>query len=530
MSQDHRQHRGYKSKRQHHSQHRIYSANHNNESYQHHQSNIPHHQHSQYYDSQQYQHSDNNAYNDNYSYYHHQPVHNHPQPSHQYYAQYHTQHATEELKHDPSPTIATFDTTAVLHPHQSNETTKKPNIALRHLLCYHTDPTNSLLEFNEAIKPIQIHSQNISALTNIDLNHIPIDYSTVKNRHTAYYKQNPYSLAQGQPPRHCWDTTRIDPFCREIQIIDKQIVRSYYQQHARFITYRHNLRAIANVVLFKLINLRIHDKCGINIGVHWNGNDIILENITEFDANQEKQYFGANCVYGYLLEHTLESLSMTNKNQKGIEPMNYQRKCLDRDEIRALNEMQIGDDVTVLLAGEMDAMMKFPNEIKHRMIELKSSKIQTGYWRSQSKIPDIANWKLLKYWTQCFFGGVDAVAIGFHREGIIQKTQVIRTQEIEAMFPVITKKCVQMVHQVLKWLQNTMPTLTQNKLYLLKFDTSDGHNTQFVLKHLSAKNTETRVFQMLASADRKAKDVLGMGNHGLIINPRTKQLELKQIL
>eukprot|EP00483_Globobulimina_turgida_P005546 UN05556 len=234
---------------------------------------------------------------------------------------------------------------------------------LKHILYYHTDPTNNLLQFNNGIKPLCAKSANIESLIDINLNQIPIHYPN----------NFIHSLYQQKPAKRYWNTTRIDPFCHEIKKIENEIKSNddiQIQTRKRFITYRHNLRAISNVVLFKLTKMRIFDKCGINIGVHRNGNDIFLENITEFDEKANESFFAINCTYGYLLEHTLESLANNNGE---IEAMNYKKKCLDRDEIRALNQLQIGD-IDILVAAEMDAIMN------NKRIELKSCKMKSFKW------------------------------------------------------------------------------------------------------------------------------------------------------
>merc|ERR1712129_239893 len=120
------------------------------------------------------------------------------------------------------------------------------------------------------------------------------------------------------------------------------------------------------------------------------------------------------------------------------------RNCLQREEIRVLNELTFGNDIVCLCAAEMDGMTE-----SSELIEIKCSTIRTRY---NQKIPGIANSKLLKYWTQSRFGGVDSLVIAFHEQGIVQKTICMTTKELEAMFPVISAQCITLVHDVLQWM------------------------------------------------------------------------------
>ena len=355
----------------------------------------------------------------------------------------------------------------------------------------------------------------------MDFNSIPIDYSTLKNKDEKNPKRKICPcLYEQYPPKHCWKMDRIDPFCYEIRKIVKSHNLINNNNKGRFITYRHNLRAIANAALSKLTHFRIYEKCGINIGVYRNGKDIILENVSELEVNEQAN-FNKNGLYGYLLEHALESLATADTNSKHLPPMEYQ-KCLKREETRALNELVIGEDIVCLCAAEMDAMMG-----KNKVIEIKCRTIQYGNRRYTSKIPEMNDAKLLKYWTQCRFGGVDSVVIAFHKNGIVQKTKTLTTEDMENMFPVITNKCIAMVHDVLKWLQKAVVDLPDNQLHLLSFDTKKQNNTTFILRRLRSKETEMKFFQMAADKNEKIRDKLL--SRGLVMNVNHKQLEIRKV-
>merc|ERR1712087_83198 len=209
----------------------------------------------------------------------------------------------------------------------------------------------------------------------------------------------------------------------------------------RFITFRHNLRAICNIVLFHLGGLKIHDQCGINMVVHHNGSDIFLENVIELET--KRSFFAVDSVYGYVLEHLLDCASKNEYPNDGA--MDY-RKCVDRTEIRALNRMHIGSDIECLCAAEMDAVLRDDaSDVDGcQVIEIKSNRIRSknskGTGGKCTKIKGIMDKKLLKYWTQCRFGGVDAVLIAFHRDGLIERTEMVKTSQLEAFFPNITRK------------------------------------------------------------------------------------------
>eukprot|EP00484_Ammonia_sp_Unknown_P000275 CAMPEP_0197022228 /NCGR_PEP_ID=MMETSP1384-20130603/3134_1 /TAXON_ID=29189 /ORGANISM="Ammonia sp." /LENGTH=550 /DNA_ID=CAMNT_0042450231 /DNA_START=47 /DNA_END=1696 /DNA_ORIENTATION=- len=416
---------------------------------------------------------------------------------------------------------AAFDAHQIL----TNNTVKTPEIQIKLVTYYHTNPVHQRLEFDQATKPSLITSTGIDSLLKLDLNRIPIDYSTLRDPNTQNTRsRQPKSLREQQPPASCCDTSRIDPFCYEIVKIDAKMKQKFAELHSpdckdgdadhegsndteqeleqkekeeeqqknqdriRFITYRHNLRQIANAVLWKLGGLRIYDKTGVNIAVHRKANDIFLENIVEKDDNRQPSQFVANMVYGYLLEHVLEELSSSSttaeepQKQQPVEihtvkPMEYQHKCLERDEIRALNEIRIGQDIEVLCAAEMDAIISSEDDDDSvQVIEIKSSQINE---RNASRIDGIPDVKLMKFWTQCRFGGVDAVLVALQTNGIIQRTQMIQTEKLEKLFPLITSKCVQMVHDVLKWLKQSMMKLEERQLYVLSFDTNDWNNTKW---------------------------------------------------
>jgi len=496
--------------------------------------NYHEHNHNQQYYRQHLQHHN---YNDNSCNDQNQKYQNckNNEPQYQQKHCYNNSMNTKNNKTTGRTVIGKFDTKRILQ----KRTQKDIEFQTKQLIYYHTDPVNKLLRFDDTIKPFLVKSDNIEWIKKLDFNQIPIDYSTLKNKGQNNKKQRfVYSLSQQHPPKQC--EKRIDPFCYEIQKIDKEMKmndngngnndnykdsKTKKEEKIRFITYRHNLRAIANVVLSKLTRFRIFDKCGINIGIHRNGNDIILENISEVNEEKNEPFSDVYSVYGYLLEHTLRSLSNNNsKDIKGtnIKPMDYSKSCLNRDEIRSLNKLQIDNDIEILCAAEMDAITK------SSIIELKCCKIQNIKWRNKSKVPEIADFKLLKYWTQCKFGGVDSVVIAFHEKGIVQKTCTLTTSEIEALFPVITKKCVEMVHEILKWLRNIIIPLAENNLYLLSFDTNKQNNTEFILKYLSSKETEKKVFEILSDKNENVKDKLL--NHGLIISPQTKKVELRKVL
>eukprot|EP01084_Bolivina_argentea_P291892 501722_1 len=425
-----------------------------------------------------------------------------------------------ELKIDDTQTndniIATLDTTTIL---QRNTNSLQTNMNLKRVTYYHTAPESNLLECSDKIHPNCITQQSIKSLINLNVNFndIPIDYSKQKTENSN--SKSLYSLSEKIPQLDI-NFSRIDPFCHEIHKIYASINSNDNTNTAiRFISYRHNLRAIAHIALFKLINFRMYDKCGLNVGIWRHGTDIMLENISEHDEELSlNTNTSPNFMYGFLLEHVLKLLS-ENKSVKKMEPMIV---GLQRDEIRALNELQIGD-IKMLVAAEMDAIMN------GKVIEIKCCKIQTKkYWRKQSQIPDIADFKLLKYWTQCKFGGVDAVVIVFHEKGIVKKTKILNTEYIEKMFPRITNKCIKIVHDTLKWIKNIVMKLPEYSLYVLSFDTNNKRNSKFVLKNLVAKDTEKAVFDMLSNKEKNESNKLL--KHGLVINPHTKQIELRTIL
>ena len=451
-------------------------------------------------------------------------------------------------QHKKEVIIAKFDTKQLL---QSKSKKLETNIELKTF--YHTNPAQKLLEFNDSIKPMMIKSEKIECLLNMDFNEILINYSTLKNKEKNKSKRRFIkTLYQQRPPKCCWNnTSRIDPFCHEITKIDKAMNDTNIKNNnnnnnndinnddsksemnkTRFITYRHNLRSIANVVLFKLAHMKIYESCGINIGIHRKGNDIFLENITELEVNN-KPWFNVNCVYGFLLEHTLETLSNNdndNDEKQIIEPMDYQKSCIDRNEIRALNQLTINNDISVLCAAEMDSIMTNNDKDNTQIVELKCSKIATKRrFGKEPKVAGIPDFKLLKFWTQCRFGGVDSLIIAFHDgDGIISKTKTLNTKQIEALFPIITNKCIIMLYQILKWISNVVMKLPENNLYLLSFDTKNKENSEFVFKYLRSKQTEKQVFEILSEKNEDEKDK--MLNHGLVINAKTKRIEIKTIL
>eukprot|EP01084_Bolivina_argentea_P267986 455063_1 len=290
------------------------------------------------------------------------------------------------------------------------------------------------------------------------------------------------------------------------------------------VTFRRNLRAIASVILHQLNVLKIYNKTGINIGVHWNGKRVLLENIKEIQPNKN-QTICAYSVYGKIWEHIMEVVSSdSNCKLDEIRSMNFKKQCIDRDEIRALLDIKMNDDVNIFCAAEMDALMNDEKELVH-VVELKCSK--TYYNGHKWKFPFIPDGKLLKMWSQCFFGGVDKLIIAFQKNGIIKKIHVFKTDEIQKKFPIITNKCIELTYSVLKWLQDTVKQLPEHNMYHLSFD-KKWTNSEFVLKHLSMPDKDKKiVFELLNRKDMSEKGV--KSNYGLVINANTRQVELKTL-
>merc|ERR1719474_50392 len=206
--------------------------------------------------------------------------------------------------------------------------------------------------------------------------------------------------------------------------------------------------------------------------------------------------------------------------------MDYNQYGLDRDEIRALNRLRVGGDVDCLVAAEMDAVMTDRGERK--VIEIKSSRVlkrKRGRGR-KSKMDGIWDWKLLKFWTQCKFGGVDAVLIAFHENGVVQRTELVDTAKLEQMFPNITSKCTGMVHGVLKWVRNVMREQPEHRLFHLAFRKRvDGRkNGTFELRRLTSDSVQKRVFAMLSGKESGAN--ANVVTHGLVIDAQTHQINV----
>ena len=375
---------------------------------------------------------------------------------------------------------------------------------------------------DEDIKPMTITMNGIQCLQNVDFKQIAIDYSNVPHHMKDDKMMNdPQCLSEQLPPPNCRMWNRTDPFVYEMVKVCNSIhlQRTMQKQETpRFITFRHNLRAIANMTLYHLYGLRIYDRCGINIGIHRNGMNIFLENILE----KKREEWREEMIYGNLLEHTLEALC--TKSDGKIGAMDYQR-VLDRNEIRAFNVVHLGEDIECLCAAEMDAVMKDEENGQEKVIEIKSSKMRNV---NHSKMKGILDWKLLKYWTQCKFGGVDAVLIVFHENGVVQRTELVDTVKLEQFFPRITSKCIQMVYEVLKWIQNVMIKLPERTLHRLAFAKrkNDTKNTEIILQEVRSETTQEMVCMML-NGDEKSKEELL--NHGLTIEPFTGVINVESV-
>lgn len=410
---------------------------------------------------------------------------------------------------------------------------------------YHTNIETQLLEINSDVKPMEITWEGIKSLQNIDYEEIAIDYSNVPtkiSKLTGSHKwETPCSLSRRLPPKGCRAFQRRHPFCCEIGMIERMLptrkdANSFKQtmpNGPRFITFRHNLRVIVNAALYCLGKTRIYDRNGINIGIHrGKGQDIYLENISTFGTainGKKTTSFAVDMVYGYLLEHALESLS--RKHDGDIGAMDYHR-VLDRNEIRALNVIRIGQDIECLCAAEMDAVMEDEANGQEKVIEIKSTKTNKKRRNNDcSKMKGISDSKLLKYWTQCRFGGVDAVLIAFHENGKVERTEIVDTVKLEKMFPIITAKCVKVLRGVLKWIQEIMLEQPEFTLYRLSFAHSahSKKNSKFVLHRLRSKETQKSIYELLSDAkDRTANERLQ--SKGLVINSRKGHIELKSIM
>jgi len=383
---------------------------------------------------------------------------------------------------------------------------------------YEVNPVNRQLSVHEDIQPMAITMESVRSLRHTDYGQIPIDYGNLRPELVnGIDLRNPRSLSEQLPPSKCRQWDRIDPlaFCEIFEICHALRLNqpSGNKQQSRVVTFRHNLRALANMALYQLSNLRIYDHCGINIGVHRVGTDIVLENVLE----KKERRWSVDMVYGHLLEHCLQRAG-------GDEAMDY-GKVLDRTEIRSLNEMRFGDDVECLCAAEMDAVL-CNDTGKMKVVEVKSTKTKG---MTRSKMKGILDWKLLKYWTQCKFGGVDAVLIAFHKNGVIERTELVDTAKLEQMFPVITSKCIGMMHSVLKWIQSTMLRMPERTMYQLSFAKlmNGTKNEQIVLQHLQSDNITKERIKKFISTEAQSKVRL---NCGLVIDPHSGQIELERLL
>eukprot|EP01083_Nonionella_stella_P152649 489591_1 len=444
---------------------------------------------------------------------------------------------------DIKPDIATFDINGIL-----NESLESPPYKLNsNLLTYfHTDRAQTFLEHSN-ITPFEIKTETLTFCDSIkiDLNQIPINYEGIKNDNT---KSSGQSLNEQKPSVETFDAifgAQVSPLHTQIKHLLNTIRplpssssppnnsgdssdTTPSNKPATFITFRRNLRCIASVILHKLNLMRIYDRTGINIAVFWNGTHVVLENIKEVNPNKKHTPYNPFSLYGFLWEHTLHWLSNETTQtdvMDSITSMNV-NKHAERDEIRALLQLKMDDNINIVCAAEMDCILRHndnaPNECL-QVVELKCSTIVKPKQNKPNKIEGIRDGKLLKMWLQCYFGGVDKLIIAFHEAGVIQSIKQLNTVEIQSLFPMVTSKCIQMVHDVLLWLQETMTKAPVNSLYHLSFNTH-WKNTQFVLKPLSL--TEMDQKEIIELMNSKTLDHL---KKGLTINAFTKEIQLTSI-
>merc|ERR1711879_169612 len=143
-----------------------------------------------------------------------------------------------------------------------------------------------------------------------------------------------------------------------------------------------------------------------------------------------------------------------------------------------------------------------------------------------SNIPGIVDIKLLKYWSQCKFGGVDSVLIALHRDGVVQRTERLDTAKLEQFFPDITRKCMKMVTSTLQWVRDAMLKLPEYKMYRLAFAKSvNGRkNTKIELRQLSSEPTESKIGKWLNGENKS--DLLC---HGLVMDSNSGQIVVDAI-